>query len=315
MEINIAGVLSRLRSLELDHGGQRCPEREAARVAVKHLAQRQHVHNIAFGMAMAVRGYLPWDLRGAAGALARAVVPRGSSPKTEEPAGPAGEAGRSTFFAGCALRQDPANYGLTCRVARDLGLPIVEADAAACCGHPARGLHKPVLPRSSIAFTVCPGCESSLRAAGMATTPLWEALVDKARRERRRLAAIAPAFVPYVGCMGERDRALEALSEAASLAGIEAHRSYPSLHAGCCGALGSMYRGETVATRRLFELAQERRSPIVATCLLCRDNLRSAARKRQVPVEVHFWPEFFQAARTEELNVPGDSHAGPRNGQ
>ena len=63
MEIDIAGVLSRLRRLELDQGVQRCPEREAARVAVKHLAHRRHVNNIAFGMAMASRGYLPWDIR------------------------------------------------------------------------------------------------------------------------------------------------------------------------------------------------------------------------------------------------------------
>ena len=136
--------------------------------------------------------------------------------------------------------QDPASYGLTWRVARDLGLPIVEAEGATCCGHPTRGHQKPALPASPIALTACPGCESSLRAAGIATTPLWEALVAAASRRRRRLAAVAPAFVPYVGCMGDRDGALDALSEAASLAGIKDHRSYPSLHAGCCGAPGSM---------------------------------------------------------------------------
>jgi hypothetical protein len=313
MQIDIAGVLSRLRSLELDHGAQRCPEREAARVAVKHLARRKHVNNIAFGVAMASRGYLPWDVRGAVGAIAHAVVPRRLTAKTKEPADPAAEAGGTAFFAGCALRQEPASYALTQRVARDLGLPIVEAEAAACCGHPVRGHPKPALPSSPVALTVCPGCESSLRAAGIATTPLWEALVAKARRQRRRLSAIAPGFVPYVGCMGDRDRALGALAEAASLAGIKARMSYPSLHAGCCGALGSMYRGETVATGRLFEFAREQGLPVVTTCLLCRDNLRSAAHKQRTPVQVHFWPEFFQAAPTNELNIPGEIHDGPRN--
>ncbi len=312
MEIDIAGVLSRLRRLELDQGVQRCPEREAARVAVKHLAHRRHVNNIAFGMAMASRGYLPWDIRGAMGAIAR-TVHRSSLSKTKEPADAIAKAGQTAFFAGCALRQDPASYGLTRRVARDLGLPIVEAEGATCCGHPTRGHQKPALPASPIALTACPGCESSLRAAGIATTPLWEALVDEARRRRRRLAAIAPAFVPYVGCMGDRDGALDALSEAASLAGIKDHRSYPSLHAGCCGALGSMYRGETVAVQRLLDFTQEQGAPIVTTCLLCRDNLRSAARKRRMLVQVHFWPEFFQVAPADELNVPGEIHDGPRN--
>ena len=195
---------------------RRCPEREAARVAVKHLAHRRHVNNIAFGMAMASRGYLPWDIRGAMGAIAR-TVHRSSLSKTKEPADAIAKAGQTAFFAGCALRQDPASYGLTRRVARDLGLPIVEAEGATCCGHPTRGHQKPALPASPIALTACPGCESSLRAAGIATTPLWEALVAAASRRRRRLAAVAPAFVPYVGCMGDRDGALDALSEAASL--------------------------------------------------------------------------------------------------
>lgn len=315
MEIDVAGVLARLRSLELDEGAQRCPEREATRVAVKHLARRRHVDKIAFGMTMASRGYLPWDIRGAIRTTAQAVVHKASRRKTGEPAGSTAEAGRTTFFAGCALRQDPACYRLTHRVARDLGLPIVEADPATCCGHPARGRQRPALPAAPIALTVCPGCESSLRTAGIATTPLWEALVDKARRERRRLATIAPYFVPYVGCMGDRDRTLDALSEAAKLAAIKIHVSYPTLHAGCCGALGSMYRGETSATRRLLDFTQEQRAPIVTTCLLCRDNLRSAAHKRRMPVQVHFWPEFFQAAPTDELNLPGEIHGGPRNKQ
>jgi hypothetical protein len=57
-----------------------------------------------------------------------------------------------------------------------------------------------------------------------------------------------------------------------------------------------MYRGETEATRRLLDYAAERFAPVVTTCLLCRDNLRSAARRRRLSVQIHFWPEFFSAA-------------------
>ena len=41
-----------------------------------------------------------------------------------------------------------------------------------------------------------------------------------------------------------------------------------------------MYRGETAATGRLLDFTHEHKAPIVTTCLLCRDNLRSAARSR-----------------------------------
>jgi Fe-S oxidoreductase len=72
--------------------------------------------------------------------------------------------------------------------------------------------------------------------------------------------------------------------------------SYPSLHSSCCGALGGMFRGETTGTKRLVEFAAAAGAPIVTTCLLCRDNVRSAARRSGRAVDVHFWPEFFSAA-------------------
>ena len=74
--------------------------------------------------------------------------------------------------------------------------------------------------------------------------------------------------------------------------------TYPTLHDGCCGALGGMYRGATKASAMLLEFAAERRAPVVTTCLLCRDNLRSAARELKLDVPVHFWPEFFRAVPT-----------------
>ena len=74
--------------------------------------------------------------------------------------------------------------------------------------------------------------------------------------------------------------------------------SYPSLHNGCCGALGGMYRGATKASGMLLDAAAGERAPVVTPCVLCRDNLRSAARELKHDVPVHFWPDFFRAAPT-----------------
>ena len=125
---------------------------------------------------------------------------------------------------------------------------------------------------------------------------MWEALVDHARLHNLRLSAAAETFVPYVGCLTDRDAALASLTGAAELSGTRLELAYPSLHSACCGALGGTYRGESAGTKRLLDFAAERGAPVVTTCLLCRDNLRSAARRRHLSVRVHFWPEFFRAA-------------------
>ena len=75
---------------------------------------------------------------------------------------------------------------------------------------------------------------------------------------------------------------------------------YPTLHNGCCGALGGMYRGATKSSARLLEFAARQQAPVVTTCVLCRDNLRSAARELKLDVPVHFWPEFFRAVPARE---------------
>jgi hypothetical protein len=54
----------------------------------------------------------------------------------------------------------------------------------------------------------------------------------------------------------------------------------------------------------LLRFAAERRAPIVTPCLLCRDNVGSAARQARTGVEVHFWPEFFRAVPTETPVAP-----------
>ena len=107
--------------------------------------------------------------------------------------------------------------------------------------------------------------------------------------------AASPSFVPYVGCLADRDAALAALGDAADQAGCAMELAYPTLHNGCCGALGGMYRGATKASGMLLEFAAKKRAPIVTSCVLCRDNLRSAARELKLAVPVHFWPEFFRA--------------------
>jgi hypothetical protein len=305
MEIDIAGVLSKLRMLEFEHGIQRCPEREATRLAIKYLASHKHVDKIMFGMTMASQGFMPRDKKGAINTVIQSVGNMVTRRKSNEPIQVTADSNRTQtsakatprpFFAGCALRQDAECYELTQQVAAALGIPILEADNASCCGHPTRGVKGPPLSDTQGAFTVCPGCESSLHDAGIETKPLWEALIDQASRNGGRLTAIASHFVPYVGCIGDRHRHLDSLANAARLAGIKAHTAYPSLHASCCGALGSMYRGETKATLRLLDFAIERGAPIVTTCLLCRGNLRSAARRQHMPVKIYFWPQFFQIA-------------------
>ena len=68
MELDVAGALARLRALERAHGGQRCPEREAATVATRRLSAHDKIDSMAFGAAMATRGFVPNDMIGAAGA-------------------------------------------------------------------------------------------------------------------------------------------------------------------------------------------------------------------------------------------------------
>jgi len=318
MELDVAGALARLRALERAHGGQRCPEREAAQVATRHLSKRDQIENMSFGAAMVTRGFVPKDVVGAAGTgasllrqkLRRQPVPAPGRPTTPEADDRRG-ADQQTLaprplYVGCALPQDPEALAATRTVATDLGLPLAEAVGAACCGHPSRGATAPGFASDDTVLTVCPACDASLEEAGTQTVPLWEALVDHALRSGRDLTAAAPAFVPYVGCLGERDRALDALAGAAALANVDCLTSYPSLHAGCCGALGGMYRGETAAVKRLLDYAAEQAAPVVTTCLLCRDNLRSAARRRRLPVTIHFWPEFFSAGPVD--SHPGDAH-------
>ncbi|HUK78527.1 MAG TPA: 4Fe-4S dicluster domain-containing protein [Thermoleophilia bacterium] len=330
MELDVAAAMTRLRAVAREGAG-RCPERQAAAVATKRLSGHDTIDSMAFGVAMAAHGYVPSDVVGAAGAASRLVRARlrlpgslasrapgkgvsadpasdsaGAVSGSPDAASTAAATGRP-FYPGCALRQDQETFALTRAVARGLDLELAEAAGAACCGHPSREAAPSGYSSAERVVTTCPACDQSLAASGTETTPLWELLVEHAQRRGRRLRAAAPAFVPYVGCLAERETALASLAGAATLAGAECLTSFPSLHSGCCGALGGMYRSETKATRRLLDHAATRSAPVVTTCLLCRDNLRSAARRRGLPVTIHFWPEFFSAAGPADTSE-GDRH-------
>jgi len=300
MEIDVAGVLQRLRTLEREHGHIRCAERSAADVAADHLRKRPRIDNLRFGAAMVARGHLPKDKVGAAETgvkIARGFVP-GRKAATPAPA-VAADAVALPFYAGCAIPQDHELHALVAEVAAGFGVRLDEAADAGCCGHPSRGAVGTRFAAAETVYTACPACDASLEEAGVPTVPLWDALTERAALTPGiALRAAGPSFVPYVGCLADRDAALAALGDAAGQAGATMEVAYPTLHNGCCGALGGMYRGATKASGMLLEFAAGRRAPVVTTCVLCRDNLRSAARELKLDVPVHFWPEFFRAVPT-----------------
>jgi len=300
MEIDVASVLSRLRRLEREYGGAiRCPERTAANAAAVRLRKQPRIDTMQFGVAMMAKGHFPKDKVGAAGSgikIAKQMLPLGRKRPASE-AGPAAEGATTLpFYAGCALPQDHELHGLVHAVAAGFGVRLDEAAEAGCCGHPSRGAVDSLFTSAEPVYTACPACDASLVEAGVEALPLWVALTARAGRSSTvDLRAAGDDFVPYVGCLADRDAGLAALGDAAEQAGVTMEVDYPTLHNGCCGALGGMYRGATKASARLLEFAAEKHSPVVATCVLCRDNLRSAARELKLDVPVRFWPEYFRA--------------------
>lgn len=300
MEIDVAGVLRGLRGLEREHGmSSRCPERAAADLASVQLSRAPRIDMLQFGLGMVAKGHLPKDKMGAAGVglrLARQMLPGSvKTPSWSDGSTPA-DATTLPFYAGCALTQDHRLSALVSDVAAGFGVRLQEAQAAGCCGHPSRGAVGSQFDADETVYTVCPACDASLGRSRIQTAPLWDALTARARRQGRQVQAAAARFVPYVGCLADRDAGLAGLSDAAELAGVHTVLSYPSLHSGCCGALGGMYRGASSASKLLLEFADEQTAPVVTPCSLCADNLRSAARELKREVTVHFWPEFFRTA-------------------
>lgn len=292
MEVDVAAAMAAVRAFQQAEGGPRCPERGAFAIANRRLARRPTVDAVAFGAAMATRGFLPDDLVEAGSQGVRRVARR--LQRSARRRSPAGEA--QLFYAGCALAQDPGLDGKTRSFAAELGVTLADAAGAGCCGHPAATEPPAVLVEAGAVVTACPACDRSLGAAGVATTPLWRVLVETARREGRKLEARAARFVPYVGCLADRDEALGLLAAAAELAGVQSVVAHPALHAGCCGGLGGVYRGPSEELLALVEFAAAQSAPIVTPCLLCRDNVRCAAKRRRPRIDAYFWSEFFRAA-------------------
>jgi Fe-S oxidoreductase len=199
-------------------------------------------------------------------------------------------------------------------VAAGFGVRLDEAADAGCCGHPSRGAVASLFETGERVFTACPACDASLAENGVETVPLWNVLTERTGRDQSiSLAAAGDRFVPYVGCLADRDAALTSLGDAAEQSGAAMLVDYPTLHNGCCGALGGMYRGATKSSARLLEFAARQQAPVVTTCVLCRDNLRSAARELKLAVPVRFWPEFFRAvpAGSAAAGAPAGSATVP----
>jgi heterodisulfide reductase subunit C len=303
MEVDVAEVMASVRDLQRSFGGVRCPERKAAEIATKRLSRRGKIDNMLFGAAMVSRGFIPSDLV----ATAEMGIKMTTGKVQRTPRLDVAGTEPKPFFAGCSLQQDKEAFRATAKVARDLDFPLAQKEGAGCCGHASRGQIGAKLETDSSIFTVCPACDHGLHEAEIETVPVWQALVEHARREDRKLVAAAPRFVPYIGCLTDRETALGSLAEAAELAGAEMVTSYPALHAGCCGALGGMFRGATEAVLELIAFAAEKEAPIVTPCLLCRDNVRSAVRSAKKKVHVYFWPEFFQAATSATTSADGET--------
>jgi Fe-S oxidoreductase len=303
MEVDVAGMMAAVRRLQSDFGGVRCPERKAADIASKRLSRKSSIDNMLFGTAMVSRGFIPSDMV----ATASMGIKMASGKVRRRPRLSVEGREPKPFYAGCSLQQDKEAFQATARVARELGFPLAEQEGAGCCGHGSRGKIPAKFETDSSVFTVCPACDYSLQEVEIETTPVWQALVEHARRENLKLKAAEARFVPYVGCLTERETALASLADAAELADAEAVMSYPALHAGCCGALGGMFRGPTEAVLNLIDFAATNEAPIVTPCLLCRDNVRSAVRSAKKKVHVYFWPEFFHAAKPTAITADGET--------
>jgi Fe-S oxidoreductase len=303
MEVDVAGMMGKVRELQMEFGGVRCPERKVAEIATKRLSRRDKIDNMLFGTAMVSRGFIPSDLL----ATAEMGIKMSTGKVRRRPRLTVEGTEPKPFYAGCSLQQDKEAFNATAKVARELGFPLAEQEGAGCCGHGSRGKVPAKLETEKSVFTVCPACDYSLQEVEIETVPVWQAMVEHARREELKLTAAKPRFVPYVGCLTDRETALGSLADAAELADAEIVTSYPGLHAGCCGALGAMFRGPTEAVLKLIDFAATNEAPIVTPCLLCRDNVRSAVRSAKKKVHVYFWPEFFQAAGTAATTADGEA--------
>ena len=250
MEVDVAAMMAEVRELQRAFGDPlpgACRRRRRQRPS----AAREDGRRRRLRRGDGDPGIGPRDLVDAASQGARRIARH--LRRTPKLASPTGES--TLFYAGSALDQDPALKKSTLSVAADLGLALGEPSGAGCCGHPAAA-SPPACPSSPRDRSSPPARPATARSPrpGSRTTPMWQILTEAARRQGRKLTGPRPRFVPYVGCLADRDGALALLAETAELAGVESVTTYPSLHAGCCGGLGGVYRGpseEVLALRRV----------------------------------------------------------------
>ena len=223
----------------------------------------------------------------------------GAAAARRRPAGDdAAAAGAVTlpFYAGCAIPQDHELHALVAEVAAGFGVRLDEAADAGCCGHPSRGAVGTQFAAGDTVYTACPACDASLERGRRLDRPA----LGRPRPSRRGAPAAAcgprrPRSSPTSAASPTATRPWPPSATPPSRPAAPWSSRYPTLHNGCCGALGGMYRGATKASGMLLEFAAGKHAPVVTSCVLCRDNLRSAARELRLDVPVHFWPEFFRA--------------------
>ena len=326
MEVPVKDMMGAVRALQRAHGARTCPERQAAEIATRHLQRHERIDNLTFGVAMAAKGHVPKDVVGAAEAFGGIVTERlrglarregsaapDSSGAAAATAATATDADAETapqpFYGGCSLPQDAEAHRLTLGVAASLGVPLAEETAAGCCGHPSRGQVAAKYASERPVLTACPACDASLREAQIDTTPLWEALVARARRDERALAR-----------RGALVRALRRLPRRARPRARFARRR---------GRARRRHRAPVLplAARRLLRRAgrhvprRDGHDPPAARLRRAaagarRHHLPAVPRQPALggetapqPVDIHFWPEFFTAAPQNGAQAAGTATA------
>ena len=307
MDIDVAGVLHRLRQLEREHGARStapsAPPPTSPRATCE---KRPRIDNMRFGAAMVAKGYVPKDKVGAAELgmkLAKQMLPGGK----KRPAGAALPAGAVDAAVLRRLR-DPA--GPRAARASCTRWPPGSASASTRRRTPAAAATRAAAPS--------PACSQTDAARlhgvpGLRRQPRGERRARPCRSGTR--SPSVPAAARGIAHAGGRRRASSRTSAASPTATRPWPRSatppsrpaprWSSTTRPCTTAAAAPSAACTAAppraSARLLEFAAAAAArPSSRRCVLCRDNLRSAARELKLDVPVHFWPEFFRAVATPE---------------
>ena len=201
MEVDTPRMLAACASLQREHGAPcaaRARRRRGRREAPAPASRR--IDNMAFGVSMATKGYVPKDVVGAAG-MGVKMAPAAAAAGRRRPAAGAG-AGPSTaavtlpFYAGCALPQDTeaARPGARASPPTSASASTTAAAPAAAATRRAARDRTQYTSRRAGAHRL-PGLRRTACARPRSqTTPLWEALVEHAGRHGRSCSAAAPTL-------------------------------------------------------------------------------------------------------------------------